>query len=109
MSTKTTPEGRVKRAVVDYLTKRGHWVLSHNTMGVYDPRTGGYRTSPYLTRGESDLMVLPKGRLEFMFIELKAARGRLSPDQCLFREKVRSHALEYEVVRSVDDCIAIGL
>jgi hypothetical protein len=109
MTTKTTPEGKVKRSVVDYLTKRGHWVLSHNTMGVFDPRTGGYRTSPYLTRGESDLMVLPKGRLEFMFIELKAPRGRLSDDQCLFRERVRSLGLEYEVVRSVADCVALGL
>ena len=104
-----TPEGRVKKDVTQYLTKRGHFWLSHNTMGVYDPKTGKYRVSPYLHRGESDLMVLPKGRLEFMFVELKAKRGRLSPDQVLFRDRVQSLGLEYCVVRSVDDCKKLGL
>ena len=104
-----TPEGKVKKEVTKYLTERGHFWLSHNTMGVFDARTGKYRTSPYLHRGESDLMVCPKGRLEFIFVELKAKGGKLSPDQCIFRERVQSLGFEYVVVRSKDDCKKLGL
>lgn len=109
MQYKTTPECKVKKEVTAYLTKRGHFWLSHNTTGVFDARIGAYRKSPYLQPGESDLMVLPKGRLEFLFIELKAKKGRLSADQVLFRERVQALGLEYEVVRGVDDCKALGL
>lgn len=105
----TTPEGAVKRAVTNYLTLRKHFWISVSTTGTYDPRTGAYRTSPYSHRGMSDMIVFPKGRLEPIFVELKAKAGKLSPDQILFREHVTSLGFEYAVVRSVDDCIGLGL
>lgn len=103
-----TPEDKVKKAVVAYLQKQGHFVLVHNTMGVFDAKLGAYRRSPYLWNGESDLMVCPKGRLEFIFVELKA-KGRLSPDQVAFKHAVEDWGFEYAVVRSVEDCIGLGL
>lgn len=106
---KTTPESAVKRAVTDYLTKRKHFWISVATTGTYDARIGAYRTSPYSHPGMSDMLVFPRGRLEPIFMELKAKAGRMSKDQVLFREYVTDLGFEYVVVRSVDDCIGLGL
>lgn len=92
-----------------YLNDRGHFVLSHNTTGVFDTKIGAYRVSPYLARGESDLMVFPRGRLEPVFMELKTSKGRLSADQVLFRKRVTELGHEYAVVRGVEDCKGLGL
>ncbi len=106
---KSTPEGLVKRAVTDYLTLRKHFWISVSTIGTYDPRMGAYRTSPYSHRGMSDMLVFPKGRLEPIFMELKAKAGKLSPDQHVFKDYVTALGFEYVVVRSVDECISLGL
>lgn len=78
-------------------------------MGTYDPRIGAYRTSPYVHKGMSDMIVFPRGRLEPIFVELKAKAGRMSPDQLLFKDYVTALGFEYVVVRSVDDCVSLGL
>jgi len=95
------------KAVSDYLTLKRHFWIRINTQGQYDARLGKYRTSPYTMRGVADLLIIHQGQP--VFIELKTAKGRQSPDQILFEKHCDEHAVEYAVVRSVDDIIGLGL
>jgi hypothetical protein len=108
----STPEERVKSAVMDYLWKKGHLVLPHKTQATYDTKLGIYRkpSAKTLTPGESDLLVFAKSSpISPIWIELKAKKGTLRPDQRLFKDMVEEWGHEYAVVRSVDDLIALGL
>lgn len=105
---KSTPEGKVKKEVTQYLTKRGHFWLDLKTMGTFDPKLGKYRKSPYTKPGTPDLVCTPNGQA--VFLELKREKGgRLSPDQILMREIIKNAGCEWYLIRSVKDVIAIGL
>jgi hypothetical protein len=75
-----TPEGRVKAACLRYLEKRG--ILSWNNP------SGCVRVAPdrwlhFGLKGSADILgCLPDGR--FLAVEVKAAHGRLSPEQRQF-------------------------
>jgi hypothetical protein len=107
-----TPEGKIKNEVLDYLRRRGHWVLPHPTTAVYDSKIGQYRAfNPNNgTRGEPDLLVFSKSSpISPIWIELKTPRGRLSADQVLFRDRAQLWGHEHLVIRSVQDCVDAGL
>jgi len=86
--------------------KRIFWIRI-NTAGVYDMKLGKYRPSPYTMRGVADVLVI-KDNFP-IFIELKAKGGRQSADQVLFQKHCDAHAIEYHIVRSVDDLVELGI
>ena len=51
----------------------------------------------------ADLMILCDGRI--LFLELKAPKGRLRPDQEAFREAVLAQGFGWALVRSLDDAL----
>jgi len=104
-----TPETKLLGECWDYLLLKGHFVLRYNNIAVYDRANNFYRKNRYMTPGVSDLIVIPKNDNQPIFIELKSAKGRLSTDQQMFRRYCDDHAVEYEVVRSLDELIALGL
>jgi hypothetical protein len=81
-----TPEGRVKAACLRYLEKRG--ILAWNNP------TGAVRIAPdrwlrFGKKGSADILgCLPGGR--FLAVEVKAAHGRLSPEQREFLADIKA-------------------
>lgn len=53
--------------------------------------------------GFTDLVVLTGGKL--LFLEVKSTRGRLSPAQRAFRDKVPAQGFGWALVRSVEDAL----
>jgi len=80
-----TPEGRIKAGCLRYLERRGFFVWNNPSGAV---RIASDRWVHFGLKGSSDLIgVLPDGK--FLAVEVKAAHGRLSPEQSAFLEKVR--------------------
>jgi hypothetical protein len=93
------PEGRVKAACLRYLEKRG--ILSWNNP------SGCVRIAPdrwlhFGKKGSADILgCLPDGR--FLAVEVKAARGVLSPEQRQFLEDIKARGGLAIVVKSYRD------
>lgn len=57
-------------------------------------------------KGTSDLLIVWNGRVTFL--ELKhdgKAKGRLSPEQVLFKERVERAGYEWQSWRTIDECV----
>lgn len=86
-----TPEGRVKKAICDYLSLCHKDVMFwlNASVGIWDPRTKRYlkNTSKYALNGTSDILgLLWDGR--FLAIEVKSFKGKLSDGQRDFLARV---------------------
>ena len=102
-----TPESAVLRACCEYLALRRVCFWRANNVPVFDRTRGSFRAMPaFSMKGVSDIIALKDSRAHF--IEVKAAKGVLSPDQRRFDELVSANGALYHVVRSVDDLIAAG-
>ena len=109
MSTSFAPsrETDILREISLYLRYQRRFFWRINTMGTWDPVRKFYLKSPNITRGVSDLMVLHGGRL--IAVEVKSAKGRQSPEQLEFQQKIEANGGTYIVARSVQDVINAGL
>jgi hypothetical protein len=94
-----TPESVVLRACMQYLTLKGIFHWRNNTGAV---KMGKGRWVSFGLKGSSDIIgLLPDGR--FLAVECKAERGRLSPEQRAFLDRVNAtHGLAL-VARSWED------
>ena len=91
-----TPEGRVLTGCLNYLKVKGiyHW---RNSVGAV--RVGPGRFMRFGKVGSSDILgCLTGGR--FLAVEVKASKGRLSPEQREFLETIKSLGGLSVVVRS---------
>ena len=80
-----TPEGRIKADCLRYLERRGIFSWN-NPSGVI--RISNDRWIHFGKKGSSDIIgILPDGK--FLAVETKSVRGRLTPEQKEFLEKVR--------------------
>lgn len=99
-----TPEQLVKHAIMDYLRlmpkAKFFWVKS---TGTYDPVAKIFRrsNSRWEIRGVSDILGVMNGR--FIAIEVKSAKGRVTPEQKLFIDQVNACGGLGFVARSVAD------
>ncbi|MDR0475639.1 MAG: VRR-NUC domain-containing protein [Treponema sp.] len=81
-----TPEGRIKQSILRYLKRRGFYAWNNPSGAV---RIAPDRWLSFGKKGSADILgCLPGGR--FLAVEVKAQRGRLSPEQREFLEKIRS-------------------
>lgn len=78
-------------------------------MGVYDPNLnggyGGYRSNPYTMKGVPDIVCIINGM--FVGFEVKTTKGRVSPDQLLFKKRCERAGGIYHVVRSADEALKL--
>lgn len=99
-----TPELRVRNLICSYLKAYGYFFWVNDSVGIYDPIKKTFRrnNSPYRIRGVADILgVLRGGRL--LAIEVKAEKGRLSPEQKLFLDQVNAAGGKAFVARSIED------
>jgi hypothetical protein len=110
MSRRGTPEADLQRAVVQALRLAlpRSAIIHHSANEVTEPGPRGAKRQAILAGmgvhpGFADLVVLCNGRV--LFLELKAPKGRLRPEQETFRDAVLAQGFGWALVRSVDDAL----
>lgn len=110
MKRRGTPEADLQRSVVTALkfALPKTAIIHHCANEVTEPGPRGAKRQAILVGmgvhpGFADLMVLCDGRV--LFLELKSAKGKLSPDQEAFRDAVQAQGHAWALVRSVDDAL----
>lgn len=95
-------EAEIQRAICDYLMLSGvvHCVTDRSR---HWDKKGRVRASRVSMPGFPDIVAVVNGR--FIGLEVKARKGRLSPDQIACHEVLRDAGAVVTVVRSVDDVI----
>ena len=92
----------MQRACLDLLAAERIFALRLNT-GVFRNAKG----RPIFTHsggaGVADILAFPHGRI--VWLEVKSATGRQSPEQASFQRQVESHGHSYLLVRSPDDLL----
>jgi hypothetical protein len=105
MTRRSNPENAIQRAIVDYL--RAVLPSSHRVVAIPNGsrRTATGRASngvPGLSPGFPDLMIIAPGGKVYL-IEVKAPKGRLSPEQIDWETWAFDYAIPRCVARSIED------
>jgi hypothetical protein len=110
MIRKGTPEADLQRAVVTALrfALPRTAIIHHCANEVAEAGPRGAKRQAILVgmgvhSGFADLMVICDGRI--LFLELKAPKGRLAPEQEAFRSAVLAQGFGWAMVRSIDDAL----
>ena len=104
------PESVLKKSILEYLNLNGHLVWSNKSTGTYDPRTRKFRKNngKFEINGVSDILGITKD-FRPLALEVKTSTGRVSDSQKAFLERFQSYHGLCGVVRSIEDCEALGL
>lgn len=95
-------EHNIQVAIVQYLRLRGFEVFAIPNGGRRDAVTGAKLKAEGVSAGVADLIILlPIGNV--LFVEVKTSKGRQSPEQKAFQERVESLGFNYVIWRSVED------
>jgi hypothetical protein len=96
-------ESTIENQILTWLYYQKIWAWKNPSAGYYDQKAGRFRkhVSLFAINGVSDIVGVCRGRP--LFIECKADKGRLTPDQKAFLERAtREGALAF-VARNISD------
>jgi penicillin-binding protein-related factor A (putative recombinase) len=99
-----TTEKQIETLILSWLNFQPDcFAFKINTVGVFDPVHKVFRKNRnrFLIKGTSDIMAIYKG--QFIAVEVKSKKGRLSLDQMSFLEKVSLAGGYFCVVRSLEE------
>lgn len=95
------PEKIIENQLISWLQWKSIFTFKVRTTGTFDQKLGRFRGASRLYKtGVSDILGIYKGR--FIAIEVKAPKGRLSPNQILFQQEVKEHGGIALTIRSVE-------
>ena len=97
------PEHDIQTDIIQYLRLNRIFVFSVPNGGLRNLKTAAFLKKEGATAGVSDLIVLLRG--EVVFVEVKTAKGRQTPEQKKFQEAVELLGFRYLLWRSLDDAI----
>lgn len=110
MTRRHTPEADLQRAVVQALrfALPRTAIIHHCANEVTEAGPRGAKRQAILVgmgvhAGFADLIILCDGHV--LFLELKAPKGRLRPDQETFRDAVLAQGFGWALVRGLDDAL----
>jgi Holliday junction resolvase len=89
-------ESDLQRAIVQALSYAG-WLVMH----IPNQSTRGRQRWAGLMPGAPDLVAVRRGRV--VFLEVKAAKGKVSEKQSEVHDLLRLHGMDVRVVRGLDD------
>jgi len=92
-------EQDIQKVITEWLEWNGYLVIKINNTGIYKQATGQY--IPPRQKGISDLVACKNG--QFIAIEVKTEKGKLTEYQQLFLDQVKACGGIAIVARSVDD------
>jgi hypothetical protein len=101
-------EHDLQKQVLAYISLKGNhvFVFAVPNAAKRSPATAARMRAEGLMPGVADLCVmLPAGQVRWL--ELKAARGRQSPEQEMFEEVCEVLGHSYAIARNLDEAIAI--
>jgi hypothetical protein len=106
-STDLSSEKEIENFIIDQLNLMPEtFVWKNNTTGVYDPVRQCFRKlSKRSIKGVSDILGISHGRM--LCLEVKSAKGRVSPDQKAFLERMKALGAVTGVVRSWLDVVGV--
>ena len=91
-------------AIVTYLNYNGCFVWRNNTIGVYDPTKKIFRKNKNQLNGIADIVgVLPNSN--FLAVEVKIGKDKLSEAQEEFRRKLTLNGGIYIIAKNFDDFV----
>lgn len=103
-----TAESDIVRAICDYLALKKNFFYRNNNLPTFDSSKKVFRRMhKYTPKGLPDIVVIKNG--QYIGLEVKTRVGSTSPHQKAVAGLIRASGGIYEVVRSVDDVIALGL
>ena len=106
MTRRASPEDDLQRSIVDMLRKvpvRALWFHVPNG-GLRAKKTAAKLVGLGVRKGVPDLVFIGfDGRAYFM--ELKAAKGRLTPEQKAWQDTCDALGLPFTVIKSLDDAV----
>lgn len=96
-------EKQIEVLILNYLKAKGIFCWKIDQVGYYSPSHKAYLkpSNPHRIKGVSDICGIYKGLP--LFIEVKKADGRLSPEQKIFIQKAKDEGAIAFVARSIDD------
>jgi hypothetical protein len=96
-------ESELELAICHFLRINRVFFWKQPNRGYFDPRLGRYKRdlNPYTVKGVPDLILIMAGH--FVGWEIKTEKGRQSPDQKEFEERVKNAGAFYFVIRSVEE------
>ncbi len=92
-------ETAIQSSILQYLKVKGIFNFRVNNGGIF--REGRWTPSSTQTKGVPDIIVVKAG--QFIGIEVKSEKGRLSPFQIAFKQRLEAQQGVYLVARSVRD------
>jgi len=100
-------ESEIQTEICKYLAKQGAFFYRSNNMPVWDKKLrGGYGAyrgmGAYAMKGAPDIVLIDAFGT-YVAIECKTPRGRLSPDQILFKKRCERHGALYIVATCIAD------
>lgn len=100
-------ESDIQLSICEYLATRNVLFWRQNTIGMFDPTKGVMRKMPkFSMTGIPDIIVLKNN---FIGLEVKAPKGKQSPNQVIFEQRCKRAGCEYHIVCSIDDVQKLGL
>ena len=103
-------ESDIVRAICDYLAYRKVFFWRANTAPTVNKSKEGWsfrRMPKHALKGVPDIIVIKAG--QFIGLEVKREKGKLSLDQVEFRLRAEAAGAKYYIVRSIDDVRVLGL
>ncbi len=95
-------EKQIENHILAWLKFKGIFTFKIKSMGTFDEKLGRFRApSPWYRKGVADILGIYKGK--FIAIEVKSAKGRLSPFQEIFLKDVTNEGGIAILARSVED------
>jgi hypothetical protein len=95
-------ESDIQRSLLQFLSLKK---IFHFRVHQSNARASGNKVihTAVHTRGVPDIILVIDGK--FIAVEVKTLRGRLSPDQEIFKKNCEVNNAEYWVIRSVDELV----
>lgn len=96
-------ESEIQTTILDYMKLCGIFCWRNNSVGIYDTYKHQYRRPPkHHLNGVPDILgILPNG--QFLGIEVKSKRGKLSQAQQAFANFAKIHGGLVFIARSIED------
>ena len=103
-------EKEIENLILDYLSYRPGYYWKNQSVGIYDPTKRKFRKSNnrHHVLGVADILGV-KNDGQFVAIEVKTKKGRLSENQKAYLQKVADNGGLSFVARSIEDVKEMGL
>lgn len=95
-------EKTIENSILNFLKHIGVFCWKNQTTGVFDPTKKVFRKSsnPHHIKGVADILGCIEGRM--IAIEVKAEKGKVSPEQRVFLTRINQEGGVAFVARSID-------